>query len=69
MNQKRTLPDAGERIVYVRRMTEEELPEDAPAKGLYSIHDASGQQIGVAPNRDLAFIAARQHELEPVSVH
>ncbi len=35
----------------------------------YGIFSASGQQIGIAPERDLAFAAARQHELEPVSLH
>ncbi len=35
----------------------------------WSIHSADGAQMGLAPSRDLAFAAIRQHELEPVSVH
>ncbi len=35
----------------------------------WSIHAADGTQVGLAPSRDLAFAAVRQHELEPVSVH
>ena len=35
----------------------------------WSIHAADGSQMGLAPSRDLAFAAIRQHELEPVSVH
>jgi hypothetical protein len=35
----------------------------------WSIHAADGTQMGLAPNRDLAFAAIRQHDLEPVSVH
>ena len=35
----------------------------------WSIHAADGTQMGLAPARDLAFAAIRQHELEPVSVH
>jgi len=35
----------------------------------FSIHAADGTQIGMAPNRDIAFAAVIQHELEPVSLH
>lgn len=60
-------------IVYVRAMRADEipddLPEDAETDALYSIHDESGLRVGIAPGRDVAFNAARQHELMPVSVH
>jgi hypothetical protein len=35
----------------------------------YGIFSASGQQVGVAPTRETAFIAVRQHEMQPVHVH
>jgi len=35
----------------------------------FSIHAADGTQIGIAPNRAVAFAAVVQHELEPVSLH
>ena len=35
----------------------------------FTIHAADGTQIGMAPNRDVAFAAVVQHELEPVSLH
>ncbi len=35
----------------------------------YSIHAADGTIIDVTDDRDVAFAAARQHDLEPVSVH
>lgn len=35
----------------------------------FAIHGADGRVLGIAPTRDLAFAAARQHDLEPVSVH
>ncbi len=35
----------------------------------WSIHAADGTQMGLAPDRDLAFAAIRQHDLEPMSVH
>ncbi|MBM3481984.1 MAG: DUF1150 family protein [Alphaproteobacteria bacterium] len=35
----------------------------------FAIHGADGRLLGAAPTRELAFAAARQHNLEPVSVH
>jgi hypothetical protein len=35
----------------------------------YAIFAADGNMIGAAPTRELAFAAARQHDLDPVSVH
>lgn len=35
----------------------------------WSIHAADGTQMGLAPSRDLAFAAVKQHEMEPLSVH
>ena len=34
----------------------------------YGIHAANGNLLAVLASRELAFAAARQHELEPVSV-
>jgi hypothetical protein len=34
----------------------------------FSIHAADGTQIGMAPSRDIAFAAVKQHELEPVNL-
>jgi hypothetical protein len=35
----------------------------------WAIFGADGSQIGMAADRDVAFAAVRQHDLEPVSVH
>jgi hypothetical protein len=35
----------------------------------FAICAADGTQMGLAPNRELAFAAIRQHEMEPLSVH
>ncbi len=56
-------------LVYVRQMRPDELPSDIGNEALFAIHDEAGNRIGMAPERELAFIAARQHELMPVSVH
>ena len=37
--------------------------------GGFMIHAADGTALGVTPDRDTAFVAARQHGLEPQSVH
>ena len=36
---------------------------------VYGIHASDGRLLGVAPDREIAFAAARQHQLEPLSVH
>jgi hypothetical protein len=49
-------------VAYVKPIVvEEELR--------FAICAADGTQMGLAPNRELAFAAIRQHELEPLSVH
>ncbi len=35
----------------------------------YAVHSADGAEIAIVPNREIAFVAVRQHDLEPVSVH
>ena len=62
-------PLAGDRIVYVRAMRPDELPAEHPKTTLFGIHDEAGNRIGIAAERELAFAAARQNELTPVSVH
>ncbi len=49
-------------IAYVKRI----VVDDETG---WSIHAADGTQIGLAPDRDLAFASVRQHDLEPMSVH
>jgi hypothetical protein len=44
-------------------------PVTTPEGQLYGIFSASGDQVGVAESSEIAFAAARQHGLEPVSVH
>ncbi len=71
----------GRKLVYVRavlardvldELTDEDgefivdVPETAT---LYSVHAADGERIALVGDRDLAFAAARQHEMNPVSVH
>ena len=66
--------EAGERIVYVREVTLDEIEnaEAVAAEGLqklYAVHDSAGNRLGLFGDRDMAFYVSRQHELAPVSVH
>ncbi|MEL7029951.1 MAG: DUF1150 family protein [Pseudomonadota bacterium] len=72
----------GRKMVYIRRVEAEdvltdlreehgpnvtvELPEDGV---FYAVHAADGARLALLDDRDAAFVAARQHEMEPVSVH
>jgi hypothetical protein len=51
-----------EHVAYVRRI----VMQDQVG---WSIHLADGTQIAMADDRDVAFAAVRQHDLEPLSVH
>lgn len=71
----------GRKLVYIRAIPasdvlddleeavgEGELEFDANAT-LYSVHAADGERIALVGDRDIAFAAARQYEMNPVSVH
>ena len=51
-----------EDVAYVK-------PMDVAGETVYAIHAADGTQLGIAHDRDIAFVAVRQHDLDPVSVH
>lgn len=64
------------KLVYVRSVTAAELStmvnglDDVPGDTmLYTVHASDGTPMAVLDNREAAFLAARQHEMEPVSVH
>ena len=66
--------DDAERIVYVREVGLDELPDEVRDqvgghKRLYAVHDAEGQRLALVADRKLAFILARQNDMAPVSVH
>lgn len=62
------------RIVYVRPVRVEDLPDEVRAQlggqgTVYSVHDAQGAQLALVRDRRLAFVLARQNDLAPVAVH
>jgi hypothetical protein len=66
--------DGDKRIVYVREIKTADLPEEIRAQTagrdhLYSIHAPSGEVLALVPDRNQAFLVARQNEYSPVSVH
>ncbi len=38
-------------------------------ESVWTIHQADGLRVGMAPSREIAFVAIRQHDMTPVSVH
>ena len=68
----------GHNTVYVREVGVDELkgsgviPVDVlvpSSQKFFALHMADGRRVAVMDDRELAFAAARQHDLEPVSVH
>ena len=76
VNTEKTRDD--DKIVYVRRLTEDEIENliseedladiDNPDE-LFALWTDDGEPLAVMQGRDNAFTVARANELEPVSVH
>lgn len=63
-----------ERLVYVRTVAPDDLPEDMRAEidgtdPIYAIHSEDGERLAFVKNRELAFAVARTNDFTPVSVH
>ena len=61
------------RIVYVRAVKVEDLPEEVrdQAEGLdqiYAVCDTSGERLALVKDRKMAFVLARQNDMAPVTV-
>lgn len=75
MNTKFDFGDKGEQPnVYVREVAVQDLPKELQAElagvdHLYAVHDSDGERLALVKDRKLAFVLARQNDLEPVSVH
>ncbi|MEM9423006.1 MAG: DUF1150 family protein [Pseudomonadota bacterium] len=53
----------------IERETSEASDAFADESILYALHADDGSRIALMSDRDIAFAAARQHEMVPVSVH
>lgn len=74
MNTKFDLDRLGDKIVYVKPVHVADLPEDVRDQAgqlttIFAVHNASGEQLALVANRSLAYSLARQHDMEPVTVH
>jgi hypothetical protein len=66
--------EAGRPIVYVRAVNVADLPEDVREQAmgnetLYAVHTSEGERLALVRDRRLAFVLARQNDMEPVAVH
>ncbi len=67
-------PEDKSRIVYVRPVLVEDLPEEVreqvgDAGVIYSVHAVDGQRLALVADRALAFNLALAHDFAPMSVH
>lgn len=74
MNMKHDFSAAGGNTVYVRRVPMDTLPDEVRQQApeldaLYALHGVDGERLALVADRRLAFMLARQNELNPVSVH
>lgn len=67
-------PETGQRIVYVRPVPVNSLPDEVQAQlpglsTLYAVCDTDGERLALVRDRALAFALARQNDMAPVSAH
>jgi hypothetical protein len=68
------LSQDGARIVYVREVAVDDLPDEVREQMgtldvVWSVHTIDGRQLALVADRKLAFHLAREHDFTPVSVH
>lgn len=66
--------DTDRAIVYVRPVKVDDLPHEMQEQvgdltTLYAVHTAEGERLALVRDRKLAFLLARQNNMEPVTVH
>ena len=75
MDTKYNFGDEGEsRIAYVRPVSVGDLPDEVreqlgEVEVLYAVHSADGTRLALVKDRDMAYILARQNDMDPVTVH
>ena len=66
--------DDESKLVYVKPVCVADLPEEVREQAdgldtLFAVHDSDGQQLALVADRKLAFPLARQHDMQPVTLH
>lgn len=74
MNTKFDFSAFGDNMVYVKPVAVSDLPEEVQQaagdrKEIFAVHNVRGEQLALVADRSLAFVLARQHDMEPVTVH
>ncbi len=74
MNTRYDLRNLGDKIVYVKTVAIDDLPQEVRDSAgdlteLFAVHNSKGEQLALVANRSLAFQLARQHDMSPVAVH
>lgn len=74
MTETETHTPEDRKIVYIRKVAVDDLPEEVQqqAQGLttlYAIGGEDGAHLALVRDRKLAFMLARQNDMQPVSVH
>lgn len=81
MMDKTHRPMANKKLCYVRQVFAWEVRDEIEQESsevseafddhsiLYALHADDGSRIALMSDRDIAFAAAKQHEMTPVSVH
>ena len=63
-----------DRIAYVRAVEVKDLPDEVQSqigdtKTIYAVHSGEGERLALVRDRGMAFVLARQNDLNPVTVH
>lgn len=75
MNTKNPAAEVEDRpIVYIRPVAVSDLPLEVREQAgdletVYAIGSEDGKQLALVGDRKTAFVVAREHDMEPVSVH
>ncbi|ATX65395.1 DUF1150 family protein [Roseinatronobacter bogoriensis] len=74
MNSEFPIKTTGRPIAYVRPIKARDLPAEIRDQlpgvtDLYAIHHEEGERLALVTDRTMAFVMARQNDMEPVSVH
>ena len=74
MNTKYDFEKDQDRIVYVKSVAVADLPAEVQkqAEGLdhlFAVHKSDGEQLALVADRKMAFLLAREHEYQPMTVH
>lgn len=74
MNTEIDPKSVGEGLVYVKPVMVADLPEEVRDQAgdleqIFSVHNSDGEQLALVADMTLAYHLAREHDMEPVTVH